>query len=362
MSYRRVSIKDIARAAGVSHSTVSRALNGNPLVSEDTRVRIKALALEMGYIPNAVARSLKAQRSGMVGLVLTSLTDPFFAEVMAGIDAVAGRAGLCMLVSASHNDPEREMAVIETFHRRRVEGIIVAASRLTDRYRDRLAQIHVPIVLINQHAERSDASFHVVALEERLGARVAVEHLLALGHRRIGYLGLGNRERSNRERLAGYRDAMRAVGVAVSPAWTLVVPEASTQTDSDVGVGREKLAGLLSAGVTALLCYNDRVAIGALRACRAQGIAVPCDLSIVGFDDLEPASWVTPSLTTVRQPRWEMGRLAMEMMLALLEGKQPDDCRIMPTLVVRESTTPPGSRTRVGVKTKPGGERGWVER
>lgn len=355
MSYRRVSIKDIARAAGVSHSTVSRALNGDPLISEDTRVRIKALASEMGYIPNAVARSLKAQRSGTVGLVLTSLTDPFFAEVMAGIDAVAGKAGLCMLVSASHNDPEREMAVIETFHRRRVEGIIVAASRLTDRYRDRLAQIHVPIVLINQHAERSDTSFHVVAFEERLGARVAVEHLLALGHRRIGYLGLGNRERSNRERLAGYHDAMRAVGGAVSPAWTLVA-EASTQTQSDVEVGREKLAGLLSAGVTALLCYNDRVAIGVLRACRAQGIAVPRDLSIVGFDDLASASWVTPALTTVRQPRWEMGRLAMEMMLALLEGKQPDDCRIMPTLVVRESTTSPGSRTMGGVKTKPGGK------
>ncbi len=159
------SIKDIAQALGVSHSTVSRALNDSALISETTWERVKALAAEMGYIPNAVARSLKAQRSGTVGLVLTSLTDLFFADVMAGVDEVAGDAGLSMFVAASHNEPEREMEIIETLppstgrrhHRRR--------PRLSSRYRDRLARIQVPIVPVNQHTEDSPG-FHAVAFDE----------------------------------------------------------------------------------------------------------------------------------------------------------------------------------------------------
>ncbi|MGC9349079.1 MAG: LacI family DNA-binding transcriptional regulator [Anaerolineae bacterium] len=333
----RVSIKDIAQQAGVSHSTVSRALNDSPLVREETRARIKALATEMGYIPNAVARSLKAQQSGTVGLVVTSLTDPFFAEVMAGVDEVAGEAGLSMFVSASHNDPEREMAVIETFHRRRVEGIIVAASRLSDRYSERLEQIRVPIVLVNQHAEPRAPMFHVVALDERGGARAAVEHLIALGHKRIGYLGLGNRQRSDRLRRQGYHDALQKHGITAEPTWEFIVPEAAIQSQDDTKVGEAALPRLLDYGVSAVFCYNDRVAIGGLLACQHLGVEVPGEVSIVGFDDIQPSQWVTPPLTTVRQPRQEMGRRAMEMMLALLDGDQVEDEMLSPILVQRAS-------------------------
>ncbi len=338
MNTSRVSIKDIAEAVGVSHSTVSRALNDSPLVREATKAQIKRMAREMGYIPNAVARSLKAQRSGTIGLVVTSLLDPFFTEMMAGVDEVAGEAGLSMFVTASHNDPEREMAVIETFHRRRVEGIIVAASRLTHRYRERLARIRVPLVLINQHADQSQPGMHVVAFDERAGAWQAVEHLLTLGHRQIGYLGLGNRQRSNRLRLAGYRDALQGAGIAPDPAWTRIVPEAEMRTLSDTGAGEAYLTTLLDAGATAALCYNDRVAIGALIACRRASFAVPEAVSLVGFDDIEAAQWVTPPLTTVRQPKREMGRLAMGMMLDLLADQEVTDHVLAPTLVRREST------------------------
>ncbi|MCJ7551590.1 MAG: LacI family transcriptional regulator [Anaerolineae bacterium] len=337
----RVSIKDIAQAAGVTHPTVSRALNDSPLINEETRTRIKAIAVEMGYIPNAVARSLKAQRSGTMGLVVTSLTDPFFSEVMAGVDEVASEAGLSMFVTASHNDPEREMEVVETFHRRRVEGIIVAASRLSSRYRQRLERIQVPIVLINQHTEDTQPRFHSVAFDEQAGAKLAAEHLVSLGHRRIGYLGLGNRQRSNRLRLAGYREALREAGIDADPAWALVVPEAEIQARGDNDVAESSCPSLLNSGVTAVLCYNDRVAIGALEACRHQGLVVPGTVSIVGFDDIELARWVSPALTTIRQPRLEMGCVAMKMMLDLLNDQPVDNRNLQPQLVIRQSSAPP---------------------
>ena len=340
-AHGRVSIKDIAQAAGVTHPTVSRALNDSPLINEETRARIKAIAVAMGYTPNAVARSLKAQRSGTMGLVVTSLTDPFFAEVMAGVDEVASEAGLSMFVTASHNDPEREMEVIETFHRRRVEGIIVAASRLSSRYHQRLERIQVPIVLINQHTEDTQPRFHSVAFDEQAGAKLAAEHLLSLGHRRIGYLGLGNRQHSNRLRLAGYREALRGAGIDADPAWALVVPEAEIQERGDNEVGESSCPSLLSSRVTAVLCYNDRVAIGALEACRTQGVAVPGTVSIMGFDDVELARWVSPALTTIRQPRLEMGSVAMKMMLDLLNDQPVDNRSLQPRLIVRQSSVPP---------------------
>lgn len=334
------SIKDIAQALGVSHSTVSRALNDSALISETTRERVKALAAEMGYIPNAVARSLKAQRSGTVGLVLTSLTDPFFADVMAGVDEVAGDAGLSMFVAASHNEPEREMEIIETFHRRRVDGIIVAASRLSSRYRDRLARIQVPIVLVNQHTEDSPG-FHAVAFDELAGARLATEHLISKGHQRIGYLGLGNRQRSNTLRLQGYQDALAAAGIRPDAGWVCVVPEADIGLQDDTVVGERTLPAVLESGVTALFCYNDRVAMGVILACRQRSIEVPRDLSLVGFDDLELARWASPPLTTIQQPRTVMGSTAMRLMLDLLEGREGRDRLLAPLLIERASTAPP---------------------
>jgi LacI family transcriptional regulator/LacI family repressor for deo operon, udp, cdd, tsx, nupC, and nupG len=338
----RSSIKDIAQAAGVSHSTVSRALHDSALISHATRERVKAMAAEMGYIPNAVARSLQAQRSGTVGLVLTSLTDPFFADVMAGVDESAGKAGLSMFVAASHNEPEREMEIIETFHRRRVDGIIVAASRLTSRYHDRLARIRVPIVLVNQHAEDSPG-FHAVAFDEKAGAHLAVRHLVTLGHRRIGYLGLGNRQRSNALRLEGYQDALAEAALSLDPAWARVIAETEIGTQDDTDVGERAMPALLEGGVTAVFCYNDRVAVGALLACRGLGAEVPRQVSLVGFDDLELARWLSPPLTTVQQPRLAMGSAAVGVMLDLLEGQEGRDVLLSPVLVRRASTAPPSA-------------------
>jgi LacI family transcriptional regulator/LacI family repressor for deo operon, udp, cdd, tsx, nupC, and nupG len=334
---RTVTIEDIARAAGVSHTTVSRAQRGNPLNSVDVREQIQQISRDMGYIPNAVAQSLQMRRTNTIGLIVTSIADPFFADVVKGVDAVAGAANVSVFLSTSHNDPEQELAVIETFHRRRVDGVLVAASRMSERHAERLARLRVPAVLINGQVETGSDLLHSVAVDERAGARVAVEHLLQLGHRAIGYLGSESRPRSNERRLLGYREALAAAGVPCDDALIAYAAGAAQQED-DVAAGQSLLPSLLDLGVSAVLCYNDSTAIGALIACRERGIAVPGRLSLVGFDDIAMARYGLPPLTTVRQPKVEMGGLAMQMLLDLLDDRPVRDHVLAPTLVVRGST------------------------
>jgi LacI family transcriptional regulator/LacI family repressor for deo operon, udp, cdd, tsx, nupC, and nupG len=341
-SQSRISIKDIARAAGVSHSTVSRALHDSPLISQATRQRIQALAADMGYIPDAIAQSLQTQRTGTLGLVVTSIADPFFADLIGGVEEVAATAGMSVLVSASHIDPEREIEIIETFDRRRVDGIIIASSRLGSRYTQRLARIHVPVVLINKHAEEDDvpnALIHSITVDDRGGAHLAMAHLLKLGHARIGYLGMGNRLLSNRNRYTGYREALHEAGLAPQPDWAVIAP---SHNQHDVMVGQRLFPQLWDVGVSAVFCYNDRVAIGVLMACRARDIAVPADCSVVGFDNIEYAQYMTPPLTTVHQPKREMGQLAMRMILDLLEDETVENQVLLPTLMERESSAARG--------------------
>ena len=338
MSRRAISIEDIARAAGVSHSTVSRALRDNPLISADVRERVQQLAREMGYTPNAIAQSLQMQRTSTIGLVVTSIADPFYTDVVKGIEAEARKAHLSVFLSASHNDLDQETQVIETFHRRRVDGILIASSRYSTQQAAELARIRVPIVLINSQAESHADELRSVAVDDYGGARMAVEHLLQLGHRAIGYIGAGNRPKSNRQRLAGYRDALAAAGVPGQAAWVTIAPVEDTLHEDDVAAGQARLGSLLHADVTAIFCYNDTIAIGVLLACREQGIAVPQALSVIGFDDIEMGQYLTPPLTTIHQPKASLGRTAMRMLLDLLDERPAQSYVLSPSLVTRGST------------------------
>lgn len=334
-----ISIADIARAAGVSHTTVSRALRESPLISERTRGRIQRLAQEMGYTPNAIAQSLQTRHSSTIGLVVTSIADPFFGDVVKGVEEVARAAGFSVFLSATHNDPDQEMAIIETFHRRRVDGILVASSRTTN-YKERLDHIRIPTVLINSHAESQAKLLYRVSIDDRRGAHLAVEHLLQLGHRSIGYLGISSRPRSNWQRLLGYQSALTAAGVPGCDDWVVITPGDEASHEEDVAAGQFSLPRFLDAGVTAIFCYNDMTAIGLLMACRERGIAVPQELSIIGFDDIKMASYVTPPLTTIHQPMVELGRLATQVMLNLLNNRPGRDYMLPPTLMLRSSTAP----------------------
>lgn len=328
-----ITIKDIAKAAGVSHTTVSRALNDHPAISSETTARIQKLATQMGYTPSAVAQSLLAQRTYTIGVVVTSIADPFIPRVVEGIETVAQKANYSVFLATSYNDPDRELEIVQTLHRRRVDAIIVAASRVGSLYISELDKIQVPIVLINN---QEDGDYiHTVAVDDVQGAQLAVEHLLALGHRQIGYVAAPNRPKSNRRRLRGYLSALEQAGIKPQPTWVISLME-----DDDFERGRVALAPLLAAGVTAAFCYNDLTAIGLLVAGRDQKIAVPDRLSIIGFDNIEPALYATPPLTSIRQYRSVLGELAMRMVLDLLKGKTVQDRSVSCELVVRDSTAP----------------------
>lgn len=325
-----VSIKDIAKAAGVSHSTVSRALTNTPLVANKTRRRIQRIARNLGYTPNAIARGLVTQRSRAIGVIVTTIADPFVAEVVRGIEEVAGDQRYRVFLGNSHSDPTREVNLVRALREWRVDGVIVASSRVGSLYLPLLKQIRVPIVLINnQHTGRY---IHSVGIDDTQGALIATRHLISLGHRVIAYVGGPSEHASNAKRQAGYRQAFSEAKVKYDPSLVL--------TGSGRADGGDQVVDLLqrAPNLTALVCYNDMTAIGALAALKRSGKRIPQDISIVGFDDIAFASYVDPPLTTIHQPKDELGRLAMRMLLDILNSNKVANITVPVELVVREST------------------------
>ncbi len=334
---QEISIEDIARMVGVSHSTVSRALHNSSLISVEVRERIQQLAREMGYTPNAIARSLQNQQTNTIGLVVTSIADPFFGDVAKGIEEVAQAAGFSIVLSISHNDPDQEIAIIETLHQRRVDGVLVAASRISDIHKERLDRIQVPTILINSQVTSQHKLLRWIMTDNFEGAKLAVEHLLQLGHRTIGYLGIQSRPISNQQRCEGYQQALAEAGILHQNTW--VVSSGDASYEEDVAVGQSLLPRLLDVGVTAVFCYNDMIAIGVLLGCRERGIIIPQEFSVVGFDDIQIADYVTPPLTTIHQPKVQLGQQATQMLLDLLNTRPVQNRIVSPTLKVRASTT-----------------------
>ncbi len=332
---KQISIKDVARVAHVSHPTVSRALRNSPLVNTKTAERIREIAGRMGYQPNAVARGLVTKKTGTIGVVVTSIADPFIAEVVSGIEEVANDHAYSVFLANSNADPAREIKVVQSFQERRVDGILVAASRVGALYVPLLSRLKVPIVLINN--QHPDEFVHSVVIDNVPASVNAVQHLIGLGHRRIAYIGDQFGFHSDTERFAGYRQALT---LADCPFLPELVAHGDGKPEGG-GQAMEKLLALAEPP-TAVFCYNDMSAIGALSRIRARGLRVPHDISLVGFDDLFVASYVEPPLTTVRQPKQPMGRMAMQIMLKLLsDGQHETIIRMQGELVVRASTAPP---------------------
>ncbi len=335
----RVSIKDIAKAAGVSHSTVSRALSDSPLVSDETKARIQRLAQEMGYSPNTLARSLVTRQTYTIGVVVTTIADPFVAEVVQGIEATAHDYNYTVILCSSGAQPEREIAAVEMLRSKRVDGVIVTSSRIGALYLEHLERIGAPIVLINNHNESSGRYTFTVTVDNRHGGYLATEHLVQLGHRRIAYVTAPADHSSDLDRMAGYRQALISGGI--EPDSELIVP-GNGRADG----GEQALQALieLSEPPSAVFCYNDMTAIGLMHSARQVGLSVPGDMAVVGFDDIPFASYFYPPLTTIAQPKVEMGRLAMKMALSLMsigeENHEEEISNIVVrgTLVVRAST------------------------
>jgi DNA-binding LacI/PurR family transcriptional regulator len=334
----RVSIKDIARAADVSHSTVSRALGDSPLVSAQTKLRIQRLAHEMGYSPDAQARSLVMGRTRTIGVVATTITDPFIAEVIQSIETTAHQHNYSVILASSKAEPEREIAAVEMLHSKRVDGVVVTSSRVGALYQAHLERLGVPVVLVNSHTKQSGSYTFSINVDDQRGGFLATDHLIQLGHRRIAYIAGPTNHSDGLDRLAGYRHALVKFGLPFEPG--LVVPGTG-----DVGGGQRALPQLLALDPppSAAFCYNDMTAIGLLHAARARDLSVPGDLAVVGFDDIPFASYVQPPLTTIAQPKPQMGRQAVEMVLALLVDsaaglKAVSDIVVQGELIVRASS------------------------
>jgi DNA-binding LacI/PurR family transcriptional regulator len=332
---KRASIKDIARLASVSHSTVSRALSGSPLINSETATRIRQLAEQAGYRPSFAARSLVTSRTATIGVVVTTIADPFAAEVVLGIEDAANDHNYSVILANSNAQPERELKVVRAFEERRVDGIIVTSSRVGAKYVETLSQTRVPIVLLNN--QHPSEFMHSVMIDNIDASLRAIRHLIELGHERIAYIGDRFGCQSDTERFGGYRSALDL-------AYLPFVPQYVAHGDGKPEGGASAMATLLAlpSVPTAVFCYNDMTALGALRAIAARGLRVPADISVVGFDDLFIAQYTSPALTTVRQPMREMGRLALETLIKLAGGaaSQPN-IKVPGELIVRDSTAAP---------------------
>ena len=331
----KASIKDIAELARVSHSTVSRALRESPLVNPKTAMRIRKIAEKAGYRASAAARSLVMGRSNTIGVVVTNIADPFVSGVMSGIEHTAEKHGYSVFLANSNAEPEREMRVVRSFEERRVDGIIVTASRVGALYVPMMERMNVPVVLLNNQHPSEFA--HSVLINNVEASLELTRHLIRLGHRRIAYIGDQYGHQSDTERLTGYRHALEEAGIDFQP-------DRVVQGDGKPEGGRQAMVRLLMTHKlpTAVFCYNDMSALGAMWQIRACGLRIPEDISVAGFDDLYISQYLDPPLTTVRQPMQQMGRMAMETLLHIFEGADhTHNLRVEGQLIVRGSTAGP---------------------
>jgi DNA-binding LacI/PurR family transcriptional regulator len=337
---KSISLKEIAQIAGVSHSTVSRALNNSLLISREMAEQIHKIAAERGYRPNRNARSLVTQRSMAVGCVVTNIADPFIGEVMRGVEEIASQEDYSIILTHSGGNPDREMKAVRSLCERTVDGVIVVASRVGGAYVPYLLERQVPIVLVNN--QHPSDFVHSVTIANYEAARAVILHLGELGHKHIAYIGDQFGGQSNAERHAGYRAALKEMGIRYAPK--LVVSGESTPAS-----GEHAMSKLLTLPTppTAIFCYDDITALGAYRTLQRFGLRIPHDISIAGFDGLFFAEFLQPSLTTVEQPMHEMGELAMKLLLELLSTSRKDASPIKTQiivhgkLVVRDSTASP---------------------
>lgn len=333
-------IDQVAAAAGVSIATVSRVLTNRDPVRPETRRRVLEAVARLDYVPSGPARALAGSPTGMLGLLMTDLTQPFYTELAHAIESEAQARGYTLILANGAGDVGREAAYLELLAQRRVDGILVASRGVTTRHIDWLRRAPVEVVLVTCEAPGVPLPAIVAGSED--GAAAAVEYLLDLGHRRFAEIGGPAGSTSGVERHQGIVRALAQAGI---PANQLVVQASA----DDVEGGRVAASMLLAREPrpTAILCYNDLVAVGALHAIAAAGLSVPGDVSVVGFDDVPVASMVSPALTTVAQNVPAMARWAVERMVGQISAGRGEGVVEAPTvvsepcrLVVRGSTGP----------------------
>jgi LacI family transcriptional regulator, galactose operon repressor len=329
-------VRDVARRAGVSVSTVSHVLNRTRFVSDELRERVLAAMDELEFEPNAAARMLSLKRSNTLGLIVSDIRNPFFASVARGVEDVAQERGYTVVLCNSDETLVREAACLKALQNRQVDGVLLASAGVADEYVARLVQAGYPIVLVDR--DLPDLEISAVVLDNKGAAYSAVRHLIERGHRRIGMLSGRDSITTTTERIAGYEHALRESGIDPDPA--LVI---SGQSTSEGGTAATHALLDVAPRPTAIFSGNNLMSIGALHAISSRGLNVPQDIALVGFDDF-PFPWADafrPHLTTVAQPTYELGRQAAELLVDVLNGRSqsaPHRIVLDGKLVIRESS------------------------
>lgn len=330
-------IKEIAAIANVSVATVSRALQRPEVVSEATRQRIHEVVKRLGYTPNALARNLRTARTRLIVALLPDITNPFFSEVIRGIEQVAHESGYSVLLGETQSSLVREQAYADMVAARQADGIITMSHRVPK------IPIQGRLPVVNACEYVKDRQISSVYVDNVAAAGAAVDYLVTLGHRDIAFIAGPRSSPICVDREQGYRLALKRAKIPADAAL-------SASGDFSIEAGERAIELLLSQrrSFTAVFCANDEMAIGAMRALSSHGLRIPQDVSVVGFDDIRFARYTTPALTTVAQPKNALGREAMAMMIELLADPQvPPRKRVLSAdLVVRGSTAPPLSRKR----------------
>jgi len=338
MTSKRVTHKDVAERAGVSVATVSYVLNNGPrLVAPETRVKVEEAIAELGYYPNELARSLRLQQSSTIGLILPNIMNPVFAEIAHELESACRQEGFVLLLCNSDRQHDREEHFIQILRAKQVDGVVITPHDDPVALIQPLVQARIPVVVL----EHDLPGVHCIVMDEQQGGRIATQHLIDLGHQRIALLRRTPSSALSRERFIGYRQALVAAGIAFDPR--LVLECAAGQT-----AGAQAMQQLLALAEppTAVFTHNDVLAMGALYAIRQAGLRAPDDISVVGYDDISSAAYFSPSLTTVRSPKAELGALAGRTILDLVRHKNdmpPQTVTLPVELVVRTSTAPPAS-------------------
>jgi LacI family transcriptional regulator len=327
-----VTLAEIARVAEVSVSTVSRALsNRNYPLKDDTRQRILKLAEDMGYQPNLVARSLQSNRSHLVGVIVDRMQSPFAAATVQGVQDGLRDAGYTISIAYSNRDQNLAIDAINTFYSHQVDGLVILNSWLHT-YNDPILSLqNRPFVFVNRVF--NNCMQNCVGPGDRIGAQLATQHLVNLGHRRIGYINGMQDWIEAQNRLSGYCDVLVKHGIPVDE--TLIV-QGDWGVDSGYKAAQELLA--LEERPTAIFSANDIMALGAMYAIKEAGLDIPSDVAIVGYDDRDFSAWIRPALTTVRMPSYEMGQAAARSLLKQFAKEELEDATQIPgKLIIRES-------------------------
>lgn len=333
---QKIKLSTIGEALGVSTATVSLALRDSPLVAEDTKVKVKAYAQDIGYIYNRRAASLRTQKSGILGVVVRDIINPFYSEILGAIEKELDRSKQTFLLSNHYDDVPKQRDFLETLLQLGADGVILSpAINTPPEDIERLRKNGLPMVFVARSMPGIDVP--VFRGDDAFGIGLATNHLISLGHKRIAMIGGTDDTSTGRDRYHGYQQAMERAGLPVKSEWRIPGPRTKA-------AGFEAAPQLLALAdhPTAAVCWNDLVAIGLMSGIARAGLRPGIDISVTGYDDLEEASIATPALTTVWNGQSEVGRNAARALLDRIEKKKPitgSDHLIRPELHIRQSTT-----------------------